>query len=212
MNPNPTLSVGVGGRSLLAVAVAIVLMLGLIGVMRVGGGGARPTAASTAPAAGGAIASAQGPSPVVLTGQQAMGLVSFDPSLLGYHVGFRTGRKDIRAQIDRDLRKITVYVSPGDALHRVAHDIAHELGHAYDARYLTPLARDRYLQARGRPSANWFPGFQAADYTALALSDYGTGAGDFAEVFALCHAPSPEFRSTLAPEPSDPCSLIPKPA
>ena len=204
MNRHPTLSIGVGGRSLLAVAVATILTLSLIGVTRVGGGGPR----STTPA----VAAVQGTSPASVVGQQAMGLVSFDPSLLGYHVGFRTGRKDIRAQIDRDLRRITVYVSPGDALHRVAHDIAHELGHAYDARYLTPPARDRYLQVRGRAGANWFPGFQAADYTALALSDYGTGAGDFAEVFALCHSPSPEFRSTLAPEPGDPCALLPKPA
>jgi hypothetical protein len=34
-------------------------------------------------------------------------------------------------------------------------------------------------------------------------------AGDFAEVFALCHAPSAVFRSTLAPRPANPCGLLP---
>ena len=43
-------------------------------------------------------------------------------------------------------------------------------------------------------------------------SDYRSGAGDFAEVFALCHSVSPVFRSRLAPRPQDPCAVLPKSA
>ena len=202
---NPTFDFAVGGRTVLAGSIVVILVAALFGVLTMGRA-VQPRAVTPA------AATARRATPAELLGQRALQLVSFDPGQLGYHIGFRSGRKDLRAQIDRDRRQITVYVSPGDALHRVAHDIAHELGHAYDAKYLTPVARDRYLQVRGRLSTPWFPGFQAADYTALALSDYGTGAGDFAEVFALCHAPSPEFRSTLAPRPPDPCALLSGPA
>ena len=105
----------------------------------------------------------------------------------------------------------TDFVARTDDFRRLAHDIAHELGHAYDATYLSAPQRASYLATRSRNSANWWPGLRAADYTANAVTDYGSGAGDFAEVFALCHAPSPEFRSTLAPRPPDPCALIPLP-
>ncbi len=36
--------------------------------------------------------------------------------------------------------------------------------------------------------------------------------GDFAEVFAACHAASPEFRSRLAAPPDDPCGMLPRDA
>jgi hypothetical protein len=95
---------------------------------------------------------------------------------------------------------ITVYVRTTDAPERVAHDIAHELGHAYDARFLHPRDHRAYLVLRRRPRAAWWP--------TAGGPDYASGAGDFAEVFALCHSPSPEFRSTLAPRPAAPCGLL----
>jgi hypothetical protein len=85
--------------------------------------------------------------------------------------------------------------------HRVAHDVAHEVGHAYDVSRMTARERRRYLRRRGVPRAPWWPG---------AGSDDASGAGDFAEVFALCHAASPDFRSRLAPRPASPCSLLPR--
>ena len=75
--------------------------------------------------------------------------------------------------------------------HRVAHDIAHELGHAWDARFLDDRARARYLRGRGVPGVQWWPSGPG--------DDYATGAGDFAEMFARCHAAAPEFRSRLGP-------------
>jgi hypothetical protein len=107
-----------------------------------------------------------------------------------------------RAQADRRARRITIFVAATDVPHRVAHDIAHELGHAWDDAAMTDRTRAAFLRRRGAPSARWWPGGR--------WSDYASGAGDFAEVFARCHAASPEFRSRLAPPPADACAQLPK--
>jgi hypothetical protein len=119
---------------------------------------------------------------------------------MGYAILLAAPRAGFRAQIDGEKRTITVFLDPADAPHRAAHDIAHELGHAWDRANLDDTARERYLRARGRPDAPWWP--EAAD-------DYATGSGDFAEVFARCHAASPEFRSRLAAAPADACAALP---
>jgi hypothetical protein len=143
------------------------------------------------------------PSELRATGDRALGLVAYPWHDLGYEIVFAPGQPKVRAQTDLVAHRITVFLGEGDATHRIAHDIGHELGHAYDAKYLTDADRLRYLQQRGVPSATWFPGTK--------FSDYDTGAGDFAEVFAACHAASPEFRSRLADKPAQACSLIPAP-
>jgi hypothetical protein len=66
---------------------------------------------------------------------------------------------------------------------------------------MTPAGRRAYLDGRGVPRAQWWPRNGRADYS--------VGAGDFAEVYALCHAASPEFRSRLAPRPVDACAMLP---
>jgi hypothetical protein len=145
-------------------------------------------------------AAAQPADTVAALGQRALELVSYRWRSLGYRLVFMPGRPGVRAVSDTAHRVITVYVRTTDAPQRIAHDIAHELGHAYDARLLRPRDRRAYLALRGRPHAAWWP--------TAAGSDYATGAGDFAEVFALCHSPSAEFRSALAPRPSNPCALL----
>jgi hypothetical protein len=109
----------------------------------------------------------------------------------------------LRALTDTESHTITLYLARDDTPHRTAHDLAHELGHAWDAEHMTAATRHAYLVARGVPRASWWP-------TKGGLSDYDSGAGDFAEVFALCHAASPDFRSRLAPRPADPCAVLPK--
>ena len=134
-------------------------------------------------------------------GAAAMALVSFDPARVGYAVTFAPGRVGLRAQTDRSARAITVYLRDGDAPHVVAHDVAHELGHAFDMARMDDAARMSFLAARGVPGAAWNP---------TGASDYAAGAGDFAEVFALCFSASPDFRSELAPRPENPCELLPR--
>ncbi len=140
------------------------------------------------------------PAQLRAAGRRAAALVSYRWQGLGYRLSFAPGKRGLRGQTDRDARTITVYLAKNDTPHRVAHDIAHELGHAVDDRLLTPADRRSYLRLRGRPGTAWWPGGKR--------SDYESGAGDFAEVFALCHAASPEFRSRLAPRPKSPCALL----
>jgi hypothetical protein len=135
---------------------------------------------------------------------RAQELVSVTPADLGYRLRVAGPVAGIRGQADAASRTITLFVSPQMQPHQVAHDLAHEIGHALDAQRLSGVQRAVYLRARGVPEAAWWPGHEA--------SDYRSGAGDFAEVFALCHATSPEFRSRLAPRPEDPCGLLPKQA
>jgi hypothetical protein len=134
--------------------------------------------------------------------RRAQALLRVTPAQLGSRLVVTGPRRGVRAQTDRATRTIALYVAPGAVPHRVAHDLAHELGHAYDDRRMSDAQRRAYLLRRGVPRARWFPGGR--------FSDYGTGAGDFAEVFALCHAASPEFRSRLAPRPREPCALLPR--
>jgi hypothetical protein len=131
-------------------------------------------------------------------------LVTVKPADVGYRLRVAGPVEGIRGQADAAARTITLFVSPEMQPHQVAHDLAHEVGHGFDAQRLTAAQRAAYLRARGVPAAPWWPGDRA--------SDYRSGAGDFAEVFALCHASSPEFRSRLAPRPQDPCGLLPKEA
>jgi hypothetical protein len=132
---------------------------------------------------------------------EALDLVSGRPADLGYRLVVRPPRPGVRAVTDRRSRTITVFVGDNEVPHMLAHDLAHELGHAFDDRRMTDRLRSAYLRRRGRPGAQWWPQGR--------FSDYAFGAGDFAEVFALCHAASPEFRSRLAPRPKDPCALLP---
>jgi hypothetical protein len=127
-------------------------------------------------------------------------LVGLDPARLGVRVALAHPRPGLAARYDRERRMVTIFAAPGTAPHRVAHDLAHELAHAVDVEHLTATDRRAYLLRRGSAGAAWWPGPDA--------SDYGVGSGDFAEVFALCHAASPVFRSRLAPRPADPCAVL----
>jgi hypothetical protein len=133
--------------------------------------------------------------------RRTQALVDVSPAALGYRLRVTGPRSGVLAETDTGTRTITLRVGPAAVPHLVAHDLAHELGHAFDERHLSTAARAAYLRARGAAGASWWPANDAADYR--------TGAGDFAEVFALCHAASPEFRSRVAPRPSDACAALP---
>ena len=126
------------------------------------------------------------------------------PAELGYRLRVAGPVAGLRGRTDTAARTITLYVAPGDAPGAVAHDLGHELGHAFDATSLTDACRAAYLSARGVPGRR---GSRAA-----ARRTYRSGAGDFAEVFALCHAASTVYRSRLAARPQDPCGVLPKQA
>ena len=135
--------------------------------------------------------------------RRAQALVDVKAADLGWRVALAPRRDPaVRAKADTGTRTITLFLARDDATHRTAHDLAHEIGHAYDAERMTRAARRAFLRRRGVPSVGWSPG--------PARPDYESGAGDFAEVYALCHAASPEFRSRLAPRPANACALLPE--
>lgn len=130
---------------------------------------------------------------------RALALIDVRPQELGAVLRVTGPQDGVRADVDPETRVVTLHVRAEPA-HRVAHDIAHELGHLVDHDRMTPPARQAWLRARGAAGRRWWPTGR--------LSDYATGAGDFAEAFARCHAPSPEFRSRLAPAPADACAML----
>lgn len=130
-------------------------------------------------------------------------LTDVHPTALGYRVVLATAGDDLRGRTDADARTVTLYLRADDPPHRVAHDLAHETAHVYDFERMNEAARVEYLRGRGAPDVPWFPPDGER-------SDLEVGAGDFAEVFALCHAASPEFRSRVAPRPDDACALLPQ--
>jgi hypothetical protein len=127
-------------------------------------------------------------------------LLTVGPGALGYRVAVAPPRPGVEADIDRERHRITLFLTGHEVPHRVAHDLAHEIGHAVDFERLTDADRHAYLARRGRAGAAWWPD---------GASDYAVGAGDFAEVYALCHAASPIFRSRLAPRPANACAVLP---
>lgn len=167
-------------------------------VLLAAGASLHVTLAGGAPKQTPTAAPAAGPAERALA-RRASALLDVAPGALGLTVGLTGPRDGIRATLDHARKRVTLHVGPGPA-HRVAHDLAHEFGHAVDLDQLDPAARRRWLMVRGVPAQTpWWPDSR---------SDYATGAGDFAEVFAACHAASPEFRSRVAPAPADPCALV----
>jgi hypothetical protein len=130
-------------------------------------------------------------------GQQALALVTYDwrTKLPGWRIQFLPARKGFLALTYRIERRIDVYVRLDRPVEGIAHDIAHEIGHALDVTYLDDTSRGRFLELRHLPAdTGW--------WACNSCRDLQTGAGDFAEVFALTAAPRFKFYSELSPEPT----------
>lgn len=127
-------------------------------------------------------------------GEQALALLSFPWTRLGYEVVFLPGVSGLRARVLRVERRIEVYVRPGDSVRQVAFDIAHEVGHAIDFEEMTKPERAEWQQVRAIDAAvPW--------YGCSGCTDYATPAGDWAEAFAVWQVGGTS-RSQLAPQPS----------
>lgn len=128
----------------------------------------------------------------------ALQLVRFDwiARLPGWQLRFHQGRPGYRGLTFIERRVIEVYVRDGDTPELLAHVVAHELGHAVDLTYLGDAERAGWLAARGLGRGTiWFPG-------EAGVSDFASGAGDFAESFAWVHGPLGHWSGELGPPPS----------
>lgn len=125
-------------------------------------------------------------------------LVTYDwiARLPGWQLRFVDGRRGVRGMTFPGTRTIEVYVRGSDTPEQLAHVVAHELGHAVDVTYFTEAQRAAWLAARGvRPTTVWFPGESG-------VSDFATGAGDFAESFGWVHGSTAMWSGELGPAPT----------
>jgi hypothetical protein len=128
-------------------------------------------------------------------GQQALERVTFDwrTPFPTWRVEFRGARDGIRALTYPAERRIEIFIRPTDtatSLHRV---FAHELGHVIDVEMNSDRDRDRWLDQRAIPRATpWWPTAESPDFA--------TGAGDFAEAFAVWET-GVSTRSTIGDQP-----------
>ena len=130
-------------------------------------------------------------------GVKALVLIKFNwrESLPGWRVRFLPPRKGYLAITFREQRRIDVYVRTDRSTVAIAHDIAHELGHAVDVTYFDDERRSAVRMVRDlRPETSW--------WACNACTDLQTGAGDFAETFAMIAAPRYKFYSELGQEPT----------
>ena len=90
-------------------------------------------------------------------------------------------------------KRIDIYVRDEQSEELLVHVVAHELGHAVDVALNDGDDRQRWRKARAIEDAPWWPDNRAADFA--------TGAGDFAESFAVWQVGSGSYRSELGPPP-----------
>lgn len=129
-------------------------------------------------------------------GVEALALVSFDwqSRFPGWQVKFRGERSGIRALTYPHDRLVEIFVRDSDTpqtLHRV---FAHELGHVVDVVLNNDADRQRWAEQRNLPEGTpWWPSAEAPDFH--------TGAGDFAEAFAVMES-GVVSRSTVGSQPT----------
>jgi hypothetical protein len=129
-------------------------------------------------------------------GEQALDRVAFDwrRSFPNWRVEFRGPRNGIRALTYPEEKRIEIFIRSSDTaatLHRV---FAHELGHVVDVERNSDNDRQRWVDQRSiRDSAPWWPDAESPDFA--------TGAGDFAEAFAVWET-GVTTRSTVAGQPT----------
>ncbi len=129
-------------------------------------------------------------------GRQALSRIRYDwvARLPDWSITFAPGRSGVMGYTYVDEKRIEVFVRDemSDAL--LAHVVAHELGHAVDVSFNGGDDRAAWAAARGIETVQWWPG--------SGVTDFSTGAGDFAEAFAVWQVGAANFRSRAAGVPT----------
>lgn len=136
------------------------------------------------------------PAETLPIGQLALDRLSIDWQAMfpTWRIEFTGPREGLRALTYPRERIIELFVRADDTpetLHRV---LAHELGHVIDVELNNDEDRARWVQQRGLASdVPWWP--------SAAAPDFATGAGDFAEAFAVMES-GVVSRSTVGSQPT----------
>ncbi|MEZ5377749.1 MAG: hypothetical protein R2733_14685 [Acidimicrobiales bacterium] len=131
-----------------------------------------------------------------LLGGAALDRLDYDweANLPGWRIDFIEGNDRIAGYTWSNEARIEVFVRPTASSADVARILAHELGHAVDVTLNTGDERSAWLAQRGATEVQWWPSSGAADFE--------TGAGDFAECFAVLLVGADDYRSKVAPAPT----------
>ena len=115
-----------------------------------------------------------------VVGHQALAQIGYPwQSLLpGWKIEFLAGRSGLLGGTWTYEKRIEIYVRNGQEAEEVAFTLAHEIGHAVDVTYLSDSERDAWRSARVIDSSvPW--------WVASGATDFASGAGDWAESFAV---------------------------
>lgn len=137
-------------------------------------------------------------------GEAALTAISYpwQTKLPGWTIEFKETRSGVLGYTYTNDKRIEVYVRDSMSEDLLAHVIAHELGHAVDVSLNSGDDRREWLAARGIDDSDWWPGEGG-------VSDFHSGAGDFAEGFAAWQIGTGSYRSKLGTAPnSDQLELI----
>lgn len=113
-------------------------------------------------------------------GDEALGRISYpwQSNLPGWTIEFLPGRAGLLGGTWPYEKRIEIYVRDGQDANEVAFTAAHELGHAIDVTLLSGADRETWRQTRHLPpDAPW--------WVASGATDFASGAGDWAESFAV---------------------------
>lgn len=128
-------------------------------------------------------------------GLAAEALLPFDwqQALPNWQINYRGHNTQFRGLTYPYDKTIEIFVRESDTPERLVSILAHELGHAIDVEYLSANDRDEWLAVRGIQNAPWWSDAYS--------SDFQSGAGDFAEAFAVW-AINDESSSEIAGQPT----------
>jgi hypothetical protein len=137
-------------------------------------------------------------------GEAALAIITYPwrSKLPGWTIEFKETRSGVLGYTFTNDKRIEVYVRDSMSPDLLAHVIAHEIGHAVDVTLNSGDERRTWLNARGIPESDWWPGEGG-------VSDFRSGAGDFAEGFAAWQVGTGSYRSKMGSAPnSDQLELL----